>query len=91
MPPTLLTILMLAVPSRHASHTANHPYAHLVPSQHASDTDYHPCVCSALPTCLRHRLLSLHLQCPPDMPPTLLTILMLAVPSRDASDAACHP
>ncbi|MBW0576809.1 hypothetical protein O181_116524, partial [Austropuccinia psidii MF-1] len=52
MPPTLLTILMLAVPSRHDSDTSYHPYAHVVPSQHASNTAYHPYSHSALPTCL---------------------------------------
>ncbi|MBW0528322.1 hypothetical protein O181_068037 [Austropuccinia psidii MF-1] len=74
MPPTLLTILTLAVPSRHASDTAYHPYTH-----------------SALPTCLRRCLPSLHSQCPPDMPPMLLIILTPAVPSWHASNAAYHP
>ncbi|MBW0576808.1 hypothetical protein O181_116523 [Austropuccinia psidii MF-1] len=107
MPATLLTILTLAVPSRHASDAAYHPYADLVPSQHASNAAYHPCAHmpsrhasntpyhpyarSALLPCLRHCLPSLRLQCPPDMPPMLLTILMLTVPSQHASDAAYHP
>ncbi|MBW0565896.1 hypothetical protein O181_105611 [Austropuccinia psidii MF-1] len=81
MPPTLLTIFTLTAPSRHASNTSYRPYAHVVPSRHASDAAYHPYACSALPTCLQHHLTSLRLQCPPDMPPTLLTILMLTVPS----------
>ncbi|MBW0563299.1 hypothetical protein O181_103014 [Austropuccinia psidii MF-1] len=40
------------------------------------------CFYGAHPTCLRHCLPSLCLQCPPDMPPTSLTILTLAVTSR---------
>ncbi|MBW0586345.1 hypothetical protein O181_126060 [Austropuccinia psidii MF-1] len=58
------------VPSQHASDAAYHPYACIVPTQHASNTSYHPYSCSALPTCLQHHLPSLHLQCPPNMPPT---------------------
>ncbi|MBW0529489.1 hypothetical protein O181_069204 [Austropuccinia psidii MF-1] len=42
---------------------------------------------SAHPTCLQCCLPSLCSQCPPDMPPTLLTILTLSVPSQHASDA----
>ncbi|MBW0547159.1 hypothetical protein O181_086874 [Austropuccinia psidii MF-1] len=45
MPPTLLTILTLAVPSQHASDAPYHPYAHGVPSRHASDATYHPYTC----------------------------------------------
>ncbi|MBW0589511.1 hypothetical protein O181_129226 [Austropuccinia psidii MF-1] len=53
---TLLTILMLAVPSQHASDARG------VPSRHASDAAYHPYTCSALSTCLRPGLPSLHFQ-----------------------------
>ncbi|MBW0494115.1 hypothetical protein O181_033830 [Austropuccinia psidii MF-1] len=91
MPPTLLTILTLAVPSQHASNAAYHPYAHSsLPTclQHHLPSLRSP---SALPTCLQHCLPSLRLQCPPNMPPTLLTILTLAVPSRHASNSAYHP
>ncbi|MBW0538282.1 hypothetical protein O181_077997 [Austropuccinia psidii MF-1] len=42
MPPMLLTILTLTVPSRHASNAPYHPYTRGVPSQHASDAAYHP-------------------------------------------------
>ncbi|MBW0573784.1 hypothetical protein O181_113499 [Austropuccinia psidii MF-1] len=52
MPPTLLTILTLAVPSRHASDTPYHPYAYIVTARHSSNAAYHPYTCSALPTCL---------------------------------------
>ncbi|MBW0573583.1 hypothetical protein O181_113298 [Austropuccinia psidii MF-1] len=52
MPPMLRTILMLAVPSWHASDAPYHPYACGVPSQHASKAAYHPYARSALPTCL---------------------------------------
>ncbi|MBW0476862.1 hypothetical protein O181_016577 [Austropuccinia psidii MF-1] len=73
MPPTLLAILMLAVPSQHASNTPYHPYACGVPSRHASNGAYHlyarivPArhasdACSALPTCLQRRLPSLRFQ-----------------------------
>ncbi|MBW0547770.1 hypothetical protein O181_087485 [Austropuccinia psidii MF-1] len=48
--------------------------------------------CGALKLFLQQRShppdASLH---PPNMPPMLLTILTLAVPSRHASDAAYHP
>ncbi|MBW0592550.1 hypothetical protein O181_132265 [Austropuccinia psidii MF-1] len=103
MPPTLLTILTLEVPSRHASEAPYHPYACGVPSRHASDATYHPyarivpaqhannAACSALPTYLRHRLPSLCSQCPPNIPLTPLTILNLAVTSRHASNTAYHP
>ncbi|MBW0477476.1 hypothetical protein O181_017191 [Austropuccinia psidii MF-1] len=64
---------------------AYHPYACGVLSQHASDPAYHPYACSALSTCLQQCLPYLRSQCPPKMPPMLLTILMLAVPSRHAS------
>ncbi|MBW0476496.1 hypothetical protein O181_016211 [Austropuccinia psidii MF-1] len=48
-----------AVPSRHASNTANHPYACVVPSQH-----FLPSLSSrsALPTCSQHCLPSLRLR-----------------------------
>ncbi|MBW0580758.1 hypothetical protein O181_120473 [Austropuccinia psidii MF-1] len=103
MPPTLLTILTLAVPSRHASEAPYHPYARGVPSRHASNATYHPyahilparhadnAACSALSTYLRHCLPSLCSQCPANMPPMPLTILNLAVTSRHASNAAYHP
>ncbi|MBW0577168.1 hypothetical protein O181_116883 [Austropuccinia psidii MF-1] len=42
MPPMLLTILTLTVPSQHACNSAYHPYAHVVPSQHACNAAYHP-------------------------------------------------
>ncbi|MBW0527231.1 hypothetical protein O181_066946 [Austropuccinia psidii MF-1] len=45
MPPILLTILTLAVPSQHASKAPYHPYACGVPSRHASDAAYHPYAC----------------------------------------------
>ncbi|MBW0542473.1 hypothetical protein O181_082188 [Austropuccinia psidii MF-1] len=52
MPPMLLTLLTLAVPShhapnargvpsKHASNAAYHPYSPLVPSRHASNASYH--------------------------------------------------
>ncbi|MBW0465751.1 hypothetical protein O181_005466 [Austropuccinia psidii MF-1] len=41
MPLMPLTILTLAVTSRHASDAAYHSYARIVPSQHASDATYH--------------------------------------------------
>ncbi|MBW0532307.1 hypothetical protein O181_072022 [Austropuccinia psidii MF-1] len=44
MPPTLLTILTLAVPSRHASNTLT--------SQHASEATYNPYACTDIPTFL---------------------------------------
>ncbi|MBW0494116.1 hypothetical protein O181_033831 [Austropuccinia psidii MF-1] len=81
MPLTLCISLRLAVPSRHASNAAYNPYAcsslptclrHRLPSLRSP---------SALPTCLQHCLPSLRLQCTPDMPPTPLNILTLAVPS----------
>ncbi|MBW0563787.1 hypothetical protein O181_103502 [Austropuccinia psidii MF-1] len=62
MPPLLLTILMLAVTSQHASNAAYHPYTLIVPAQNASDAAYHPYTHSALPTCLQCRLPSLRLQ-----------------------------
>ncbi|MBW0490963.1 hypothetical protein O181_030678 [Austropuccinia psidii MF-1] len=82
IPPMLLTILILAVPSQHASDAPYHPYACGVPSGHASDTAYHPYARSDFLTCLRRRLPSLRLytSCPTCLG-TLLTILMLAVPS----------
>ncbi|MBW0492375.1 hypothetical protein O181_032090 [Austropuccinia psidii MF-1] len=52
IPLTPLTILTLAVTSRHASDAAYHPYAHIVYAGNASDDAYHPYACSALPTCL---------------------------------------
>ncbi|MBW0470342.1 hypothetical protein O181_010057 [Austropuccinia psidii MF-1] len=79
------------VPAQHASDTAYHPYACIVPSRHASNATYHPYARSALPTCLQCFLPSLRLQCPPNMPLTLLTILTLAVPSQHASDTTYHP
>ncbi|MBW0551027.1 hypothetical protein O181_090742 [Austropuccinia psidii MF-1] len=61
MPPMLLTILTLAVPTQHASNAAYHPYACSalptcldtpyhpnaggVPSRHASNIAYHPYAC----------------------------------------------
>ncbi|MBW0582404.1 hypothetical protein O181_122119 [Austropuccinia psidii MF-1] len=45
MPPTLLTIFTLTVPSQHASNAPYHPYACRVPSHHASNTAYHPYTC----------------------------------------------
>ncbi|MBW0465752.1 hypothetical protein O181_005467 [Austropuccinia psidii MF-1] len=55
-----------------------HPPSRLLtPTQHASDIAYHPYAHSALPKCLQCCLPSLRLQCPPDMPPMLLTILTL--------------
>ncbi|MBW0473304.1 hypothetical protein O181_013019 [Austropuccinia psidii MF-1] len=63
-------------------------YAAAGPASYASDAALTPLTppCTR-PTCLQHCLPSLRLQCPSDMPLTLLTILMLAVPSRHASDA----
>ncbi|MBW0474939.1 hypothetical protein O181_014654 [Austropuccinia psidii MF-1] len=46
---------------------------------------------SAHPTGLQPCLPSLRLQCPPDMPLMLLTILTLTVTSQNASDPAYHP
>ncbi|MBW0534281.1 hypothetical protein O181_073996 [Austropuccinia psidii MF-1] len=55
---------------------AYNPYTAEGPSSYASDTALTPPYASS------------HL---PHMPPTLLTILMLAVPSQHASNPAYHP
>ncbi|MBW0543401.1 hypothetical protein O181_083116 [Austropuccinia psidii MF-1] len=54
------------------------PYATLGPSNYAPDATLTPLTppCTR-PTCLQHCLPSLRLQCLPDMPLILLTILML--------------
>ncbi|MBW0576267.1 hypothetical protein O181_115982 [Austropuccinia psidii MF-1] len=54
---------------------AYHPYACEVPSLHAYEVAYHPYAGILLP----------------NMPPMLLTILTLAVPSQHASDTPHHP
>ncbi|MBW0561283.1 hypothetical protein O181_100998 [Austropuccinia psidii MF-1] len=74
------------VPSQHASNSTYHPYTCIMPTQHASNAAYHHYACSAGPTCLQCCLPSLRLQCPPNIPSMLLTILTLAVPSQDASN-----
>ncbi|MBW0489561.1 hypothetical protein O181_029276 [Austropuccinia psidii MF-1] len=76
------------VPTQHASNASYHPYACIVPTQHASNAAYHPYACSSL---LMLLTILPRVECPPDMPPMLLTILTLAVPSRHASDTAYHP
>ncbi|MBW0498448.1 hypothetical protein O181_038163 [Austropuccinia psidii MF-1] len=58
------------VPSQHASDATYHHCACIVPARHASEAAYHPYACSSLLTCLQRCLLSLRLQCPPNMPPT---------------------
>ncbi|MBW0528829.1 hypothetical protein O181_068544 [Austropuccinia psidii MF-1] len=88
IPPTLLTILMLAVPSRRSLPSLGSWSAfptclrRRLPSLH---------LYSAHPTCLPCCLPYLQLKCPPNMPPMLHTILTISVPSQHASNAAYHP
>ncbi|MBW0492678.1 hypothetical protein O181_032393 [Austropuccinia psidii MF-1] len=57
---------------------ANNPYAAVGPSSYAYDAALTPLTPPrTCPTCLQCCLQSLYLKCPPNIPPTLLTILML--------------
>ncbi|MBW0561645.1 hypothetical protein O181_101360 [Austropuccinia psidii MF-1] len=107
MPPMPLTILMLAVPSRHASNApltlaqSARRLVILTLLQPPQDDTTMPPPISALttpppstpltPPCTRLMLSTAYhpyaCGCPPNMPPMLLTILMLAVPSRNSSNA----
>ncbi|MBW0523786.1 hypothetical protein O181_063501 [Austropuccinia psidii MF-1] len=62
-----------------------------MPTQHAFDAAYHPYARSAVLKCLPCCLPSLCLQCPPDMPPTPLTILMLVWCPRPQDETMMPP